>query len=259
MSRVAFSIFGIEIYWYALIILFGMLMAFFIIEREAKKEKINKDFIDNLIFYSVIIGIIGARLYYVLFNLNYYLENPAEIIMIHNGGLAIHGGLITGALFVIYYSKKKKENVIKIFDIISPAIILAQSIGRWGNFINKEAYGSVTSLSFLEKIHVPNFVIKNMYIEGNYYLPTFFFESILCFIGFIILMIIRRKKKDKIGLVSGIYLIFYGIIRFFIEHFRTDSLLLFNFKIAQIVSILFIVVGIIFIYYSNKKSKEGVL
>lgn len=260
MNRVAFNIFNIDIYWYSICILIGIVIAYFLITKEAKKHNINVDIVSNMIFYGIILGIFGARIYYVVFNYSYYLSNPIEIFDIRNGGLAIHGGLIAGAIFVYFYTKKYNLNFIRILDIIAPSILIAQSCGRWGNFFNQEAYGSMTTLSTLKSMHIPNFIIKGMNIDGNYYFPTFYFESICCLIGFIILMILRKRKTLKLGTISGVYLIWYGVVRFFIESLRTDSLMLFNLKMAQIVSIFGIILGIVILIVSKKKKinyKEG--
>ena len=253
MSRVAFKILNFNIYWYSIFILLGVISAYLLIINESKKHNINKNDMTDIIFYTLIVGIIGARIYYVIFNLYYYIYNPSEILKVYNGGLAIHGGIISGIIFLYYYVKRKNLNFLRILDIVSPGIIIAQGIGRWGNFFNKEAYGSMTTLSNLKKLHIPNFIINGMKIDGNYYYPTFFFESILCFIGFIIIMLIRKNKNIKLGLQIGFYFIWYGIIRFFIEILRQDSLMLFNIKMAQVVSILLIIIGIILIIKSKEK------
>ena len=242
----------IEIRWYSVCILLGISIAFFLITKESQKKNINKEYIFNLLFYTIIIGILGARLYYVLFNLNYYLRNPHEILMIWNGGLAIHGGIITGLLFIIYYSKKNKADIFLTLDIIVVGLIIAQSIGRWGNFFNGEAYGRIVSLQFLKNLHLPDFIIKGMYIKGKYREPTFLYESVFSFIGFIILLIVRKIKSLKIGQLTSIYLIWYGLERLIIESFRSDSLMLGNIKVAQIISIIFIVTGIIIFIISHK-------
>ena len=253
MSRVALTIFNINIYWYSLFILLGVLIAYFLIIRESIKHNIDKNEILDIIFYTLIIGIIGARIYYVIFNLDYYLSYPLEIIKIYNGGLAIHGGVISGTIFLYFYTKRKQLDYLKILDICAPGLIIAQAIGRWGNFFNKEAYGSIVSLNQLNKMHIPSFIINEMYIDGKYHYPTFFFESILCIFGFIIIMIIRKNKNIKVGMQSGTYLLWYGIIRFFIEQLRTDSLMLFNIKVAQLVSIFGIILGIFLIITSRKR------
>ena len=253
MNRVAFNIFGVNVYYYSLCILLGVIVAYILITREGKKQGLPKEFISDLIFYTLIIGILGARVYYCVFNLDYYLANPSEILKIYNGGLAIHGGVIAGLIFVYFYTKKKNVSFIKILDIVAPAVIIAQSFGRWGNFFNQEAHGGITTYQNLKNMHIPEFIINGMHIEGKYYYPTFFFESIWCLMGFIILMIARRNKNLRKGFQIGFYFIWYGIGRFFIEAFRTDSLMFFGLKIAQIVSLIGIIIGIIIIVTNRNK------
>ena len=254
MERVAFDLGIIQVYWYSIFIFLGALAACVVIYLEAKKRKLNDEFIVNLAFNAIIFGIIGARIYYVLFNLDYYMQNPSEILEIWNGGLAIHGGLITGGLFTVYYCKKNKVETLKVFDIIVVGLILGQAIGRWGNFFNQEAYGAITTAAKLKSMGVPDFVINGMYILGDYRQPTFFYESIWNFFGFIALLIIRRYPYLKTGQLSGFYLIWYSVARFIIEKMRTDSLMLGNFKIAQIMSIVLLIIGVIlFIYYKRIK------
>ena len=253
MNRVAFNIFGFNVYYYSLCILLGVIVAYILITREGKKQGLPKEFISDLIFYTLIIGILGARVYYCVFNLDYYLANPSEILKIYNGGLAIHGGVIAGLIFVYFYTKKNNVSFIKILDIVAPAVIIAQSFGRWGNFFNQEAHGGITTYQNLKNMHIPEFIINGMHIEGKYYYPTFFFESIWCLIGFIILMIARRNKNLRKGFQIGFYFIWYGIGRFFIEAFRTDSLMFFGLKIAQIVSLIGIIIGIIIIVTNRNK------
>ena len=253
MNRVAFNIFGFNVYYYSLCILLGVIVAYILITREGKKQGLPKEFISDLIFYTLIIGILGARVYYCVFNLDYYLANPSEILKIYNGGLAIHGGVIAGLIFVYFYTKKKNVSFIKILDIVAPAVIIAQSFGRWGNFFNQEAHGGITTYQNLKNMHIPEFIINGMHIEGKYYYPTFFFESIWCLIGFMILMIARRNKNLRKGFQIGFYFIWYGIGRFFIESFRTDSLMFFGLKIAQIVSLIGIIIGIIIIVTNRNK------
>lgn len=253
MNRIAFNIFGFNVYYYSLCILLGVIVAYILITREGKKQGLPKEFISDLIFYTLIIGILGARVYYCVFNLDYYLANPSEILKIYNGGLAIHGGVIAGLIFVYFYTKKKNVSFIKILDIVAPAVIIAQSFGRWGNFFNQEAHGGITTYQNLKNMHIPEFIINGMHIEGKYYYPTFFFESIWCLIGFIILMFVRRNKNLRKGFQIGFYFIWYGIGRFFIEALRTDSLMFFNLKIAQIVSLIGIIIGIIIIVTNRNK------
>ena len=253
----AFSIGSFSISWYSICILVGVIFASILFILECKKYEISVDFSINLIFWTVIFGIIGARLYYVLFNLDYYLTEPIEILKIWNGGLAIHGGILFGLLFILFYTKKYKIRTLKVTDMTVVGLIIAQAIGRWGNFFNQEAHGPETTRQFLEGLKiVPKFVIDGMKIAGTYYQPTFYYESLWCVLGFIVLLIVRRVFEYlRVGQLTGLYLIWYGIGRFFIESLRTDSLMLSNFKVAQLVSILFILVGIILLLLYVKKSK----
>ena len=235
----------INISLYSLCILVGIILAFILIRKESKRFNIKDDFISNLIFWCVIYGIVGARIYYVLFNLDYYMHSPIEIIKVWNGGLAIHGGIIAGLITLIYFCKKENVSSIKILDISCIGLIVGQACGRWGNFFNMEAYGSEVTRSFLENLHLPEFIINGMHIGGHYYHPTFFYESLFCVLGLIIMLLIRRIPKIKQGMIISFYLVWYGILRYFIEGLRTDSLMLGNIKVAQLVSILFILLGII--------------
>lgn len=244
MDRVFISIGNINIYWYSVLIIIGIIIGYILVKKEAKRQNIDNNFLENLIFYMVIIGIIGARLYYVIFNYQNF-DSLLSIFAIYEGGLAIYGGIIAAIIFIYFYSKKYKQNFLQLLDLFAPSLILAQAIGRWGNFFNHEAYGGIVSYEFLTNLHLPNLIIENMYINGNYHHPTFLYESIFCLIGFIIMMVFRYKKNTKIGTLTITYLIYYGIIRFFIEGLRTDSLYFLGFRISQIVSIIFILIGIL--------------
>lgn len=256
MERVAIDLGVIKIYWYSIFIFLAVLVGYFVISYEAKKKDIDKEFIINLAFNTIIIGIIGARIYYCLFNLSYYIKNPLEILQIWNGGLAIHGGMIFGGLFVIYYCKKYKVELLKMLDMIVVGVIIAQAIGRWGNFFNGEAYGTITSLETLQNLHLPKFIIDGMYILGYYRQPTFLYESIWNLIGFIILLILRRYPYLKTGQLTGFYFMWYSVVRFIIEGMRTDSLMLGPIKMAQLMSVILFILGLfLFLYYS--KIKKG--
>ena len=256
MNRVAIDLGFIEIYWYSITMLIGVLGGSILAYFELKRLKMDKEYFFNMLFYVIIFAFLGARLYYVLFNLDYYLNNLGEIIAVWNGGLAIHGGIIGGSLTIISYSlknKKEKNEILKYMDISSLGILFGQIVGRWGNFFNGEAHGGVTSIKFLQSIHVPNFIIQGMIINDNVYHPTFLYESVLNLIGLIILLIVKRNKKLKNGMLVSIYLIWYSIVRIFIESMRTDSLMLFNLKMAQVISVFLIIGGIVLFIYSYKK------
>ena len=255
MNSILLDLGFIKIRWYSFFIFLAFLTASITILKEAKKKKIKDDTITDILFYGMIIGILGARIHFVLFNLDYYLSNPQEIIMVWNGGLAIHGGIICTLLFLILYSKKKKLNTLLITDIIVVGLIIAQAIGRWGNFFNQEAFGRVIELSRLKALHLPKFIIDGMYIDGYYREPTFLYESILNVIGFIVLILLRKNKKLHTGTLTGIYLIWYGTIRFFIEILRSDSLMIGPIKIAMLISLIGVIIGIIILVLSiNKKA-----
>ena len=264
MNRIALDFGFIQIYWYSIMVLIGLLVGLLIIYKEIKKQNINVDFFTNLAFYSIIIGIVCARLYYVLFNLDYYSNNLLEIFEIWNGGLAIHGGILGGGIFALIYCLKYKVDFYRMFDICVVGLIIAQAIGRWGNFFNQEAYGVLTTKDALVNLNIPMFIIDGMYINGGYHHPTFLYESVWNVVGFIVLILVRMiYKKLKTGQLTGIYLIWYSLGRIFIESMRTDSLMLGNLRVAQLVSIILIIVGILLIVFKgikkecNKLYREG--
>lgn len=254
MDRYIISIGSVNIEWYSVLIVVGAILAIIMIILEAKRYGYPKDFVFNLCFWSIIVGIIGARLYYVLFNLDLY-TNFVDVFKIWEGGLAIHGGIIFGLIACYLYCKKYKVRTIRMLDFIAPAMLLAQAIGRWGNFFNQEAHGAVTSLQTLQNLHIPEFIIDGMNIGGVYYQPTFLYESLWCLLGVIIILIVRRLKITKVGQPFALYLMWYGLGRFFIETMRTDSLMLGGFKVAQIVSVIMIVVGLIIIMITGRKGR----
>lgn len=264
IDPVAFNFGPLSVRWYGIIIAVGILLGYFVAQRALVKAGLHKDTLVDIIFYSALFGFIAARIYFVIFQWPYYAENPGEIIKIWHGGIAIHGGLIGGFIAGVIVCKVKNLNPFQIGDIVAPSIILAQGIGRWGNFMNHEAHGGPVSRAFLEQLHFPNFIIENMYINGQYYHPTFLYESIWDVAGFIILVNIR--KHLKLGETFFLYLTWYSFGRFFIEGLRTDSLMLTsNIRVAQLVSILLILISISLIIYRRIKynpplySKVGAL
>lgn len=260
MDAVAIDLGFIKIYWYSITMLTGILIGSSLFYKDLKKKGFSEEKITDLIFYTVICGIIGARLYYVLFNFSYYSKNPLEILEIWNGGLAIHGAIIGGLIYILFSAKKNKINVFKITDSASFSIIIAQAIGRWGNFFNGEAHGGITTLEFLKDSFIPSFVIKGMYIDGEYYLPTFYYEFWWNILGFIVLLIIKNKyKKLKMGQLTGVYFMWYSFGRFFIEGLRTDSLMLGNIRVAQLISILLFIIGSVLVFYKRKNTRVNKL
>ncbi len=260
MNPYAIQFLGIGIKWYSLFILIGIVIAWIFVQSDAKKFGIQKDFLTNLIFWAVIVGIIGARAYYVIFKWEYYSTHLNEIWHIWEGGLAIHGGLITGAIVVIFYCRKYKVSPLRMMDIAAPYLLFAQAIGRWGNFFNGEAYGVATTYHKLKAMKIiPEFVIYGMNIDGVYYTPTFYYESLWCLLGFIIILLIRKLKYIRLGQQIGTYLMWYSIGRFFIESLRTDSLMIGYFKAAQIASIILFVIGLVMVLLQMRKPKLEML
>ncbi|PNZ90587.1 prolipoprotein diacylglyceryl transferase [Staphylococcus devriesei] len=248
----AFNLGPLSIKWYGIIIAVGILIGYFIAQESLKYVGLHKDTLVDIIFYSAIFGFLIARIYFVIFQWPYYMESPTEIPKIWHGGIAIHGGLIGGFITGIIVCKIKNLNPFQIGDIVAPSIILAQGIGRWGNFMNHEAHGGPVSRTFLENLHIPDFIINNMYIEGIYYHPTFLYESVWDILGFIILITIR--KHLRVGETFTLYLIWYSVGRFFIEGLRTDSLMLTsNIRVAQLVSVIFILIGLVLMVYRRLK------
>jgi phosphatidylglycerol:prolipoprotein diacylglycerol transferase len=255
MEAVLIDLGVIRIYWYSAIMFIAILIGGSIILRESKKFNVPENFMINLFFFMIPLSIIGARLYYVAFNWVYYSKNLIDIIKIWEGGLAIHGAMIVGVLWLIFYTKRYNVRTLRILDFMALGLIMGQAIGRWGNFFNGEAHGPATSLATLQKLYIPNFIIEGMNINGVYYHPTFLYESLWCLVGFILIFIIKRYKYFKIGHLASLYFIWYGIGRFIIEGLRTDSLMISNFKVAQIISLSMVILGFIMLIVLNRGSR----
>lgn len=255
MNPILITIGNFDIRWYSVLILLAVISVFVLAEKESTRFNVKKDFMFNLMFWGLIFGIIGARLYYCVFEYNAFKDNLMDIFKVWEGGLAIHGGIIFGLITVILYCKKYKVRVLRITDFICVPLLLGQAIGRWGNFFNQEAHGAVTNVETLKRLLIPDFVIEGMNIDGTLYMPSFFFESVVCFLAFIILLFVRRGKYVKVGMPTALYLLIYGILRFFIEIGRTDSLMIGGFKMAQIVSVIMILVGIGMIMFMSRKGR----
>lgn len=249
IPRVAFSIMGIDIYWYAILITSAIAIGFLWAKLNNGRYNIKYEDVLDLSLVMIPIAIICARLYYVLFNLNYYLSNPTEIFNFRNGGIAIYGALIGGIITIIIFCKKRKINMLNLMDYLAPIIPLGQAIGRWGNYINIEAYGSETNLPLKMEI-IESGITKYVH-------PTFLYESIGNFILFFILLKISKNRKFS-GQIVALYLIGYSFIRFFVEGLRTDSLMLNNIRISQLLSIVIFITVIIFyvkkrVFDANKR------
>ncbi|OTN87686.1 prolipoprotein diacylglyceryl transferase [Enterococcus sp. 7E2_DIV0204] len=255
VNPVAFNLFGISVYWYAVIIVSGIVLAVWLSSREAIRVGLKEDDVIDFMLWGLPSAIIGARLYYVIFQWQDYVDNPIEIILTRNGGLAIYGGLIGGGLALFFFTRHRFISTWTFLDIAAPSVILAQAIGRWGNFMNHEAYGPATTRGFLEGIHLPKFIIDNMNIDGTYHQPTFLYESVWNVLGFIVLVLLRKKKDFlKEGEVVLGYVIWYSFGRFFIEGMRTDSLYAFgSIRVSQLFSLVLFFGAIAILIIRRKK------
>lgn len=253
MDPVAFHIGNLPIRWYGILISSAIALGVIVAHRECKRQGINPDHILNLTIIVIPAAIIGARLYFVIFsgNLNYYLSNPGEILATWHGGLAIHGGLIAGVAAGYFYVRKYKLKFWEMADLFAPSIALGQAVGRWGNFFNQEAHGGPVSFDFISRF--PEFIQEGMLIKGQYYHPTFLYESVWDFSVFLFLIFLRRKEIIKTGDIFLSYLALYSSGRFLIEGLRTDSLMLGPFRVAQLVSVIVVAVSLFLILKRHKK------
>ena len=254
MNPIAFYIFGLSVRWYGIFIGTGIILAIILANYICKYRDINYDSLLDVVIISLPIGIIGARLYYVAFDFNNYKNNLLQIFNIRGGGLAIHGGILFALISAFIISRRKNISFFKMADVAAPTIILAQAVGRWGNFFNSEAHGGPVSYDFIK--HFPYFIQQGMHIEGIYYHPTFLYESLWNLIVFAILIIILKKSK-KVGVVFFTYIGLYSIGRFFIEGLRTDSLMLGPLRIAQLVSLSGIAIWLGFLIFIKYKAKQN--
>lgn len=241
MDPVAFRIFGIEIMWYGVLISLGVLLGVLVALKECRRTGFKEDNLLDFLLMAIPSAIVGARAYYVIFSWNYYSQNPSEIINIRNGGLAIHGALIAGIIVGILFCKKRKINVLELLDIVIPSVALGQAIGRWGNYVNQEAYGGPTDLPW------------GIVVNGQKVHPTFLYESLMNIAIFAFLIWFRKNKKTTHGQVLSLYLILYSAVRFFVEGLRTDSLMFLGMRVAQLVSLSAIIAGIILWMYLKKQ------
>ncbi|MEK9132729.1 MAG: prolipoprotein diacylglyceryl transferase [Patescibacteria group bacterium] len=257
-GQIAIQIGSLQIHWYGILIGVGIVLCYLYVLAEAKRRKVDVKHIDNMAFWMVLCGVIGARLYFVLFNLPHFMANPLESFMMWKGGLAIHGALIGGAIPFFIYILRHKIPWLLYADIIMPGILFAQALGRWGNFFNNEAFGAPTELPW--KLFIPPYARPEDLAGYSYFHPTFLYESLWNFIGVLILITLTRKifhanSTKPAGIIFCAYLIWYGAGRFFIESLRMDSLYLGSFKAAQAVSFLMFFGGVIgLIFWVRKHS-----
>lgn len=258
--RVAFTdpVFGKDIYWYGIIIAVALIIGVVLGVREAKRRGYRAEMVLDFMLIAIPVSIVCARLYYVIFatdqvtGINPYWINPVKIIAIWEGGLAIYGAVIGGVISALIFYRWRRVHIGEILDIAAPSLIIAQAIGRWGNFVNQEAYGNV--------ITDPNWTWfpAAVFIDAKqaYYQATFFYESMWNLLVFIFLILIRRKFKFR-GAVFALYGVGYGIGRIVIEGLRTDSLYWGQFRVSQLVSALLIVGGLAYVIYMSVKKKES--
>lgn len=256
-SQIICTIFGVNIYFYGVILALAIIVGTFVADYIGTKFfELKKETIIDLSPYLVIFGIIGARLYYCLLNYDFYLRFPTEILAIRHGGISIHGAILGGLIGLLIYAKRHKVSALKLADVSAIGLALAQSIGRWGNFFNSEAFGCPTDLPW--KLYIAPQYRPIPYTNYEYFHPTFLYESILnLFIFGILFYIATSKSSKKEGNIALIYLILYSLARIFVEHYRIDSVCyIHGFPVAMVVSACIIVLAIIILIYRNTQKSE---
>lgn len=254
---IAFSLGPVNIYWYGLVVVLGIVAGILLSAYLAKQNGLNPDTIYDLAFYLVIFGLAGARLYDVLLEAPYYLAHPEDVLKIWRGGLAIHGAIIAGALTLFFYARRYKIDLIKLSAILVPGLALGQAIGRWGNYFNQELFGRPTDLPwgvFISFVNRPS-----AFSDKEFFHPTFLYESLGCLALAIILLILhdKLKSKDKYLYIASAYFIGYSLLRFSLEFIRIDYAPTFlGLRWPQIMSLLIIIAVIAYDYWHYKKSKS---
>lgn len=271
-DRVAFTLFGRDIYWYGILMAAGILIAIWLAGKEEKRKRLPQDTILDACLYMIPLGVICARLYYVIFEWQYYGQHPIEILYIWQGGLAFYGSLLGGLLGLWLYGRHKKVRMLRIMDCVAPGLVLAQAIGRWGNFFNQEAFGlpvnngSLMWFPLTVRIDGPHY-FNGQLCSNPYHLATFFYESVWCFLVFIFLWANRKKFKHD-GDAFLTYGLLYGFERMFVEGLRGDSLYLLQpggllpegVRVSQLGAFLGVVcIAAFFIIRHNKEKRLGKL
>lgn len=250
LNPIALKFGPFEIRWYGVIIACGVILAAALSVKEGQKRGLKDDYFYDFLLWALPFSLIGARLYYVIFEWPYYAANPSEIYRIWDGGIAIYGCLIAAVIVLLVYCHSQKISSWLFLDVIAPNVILAQGIGRWGNFMNQEAHGQATTRDFLQNLHLPQFIVDQMNIGGVYYQPTFLYESLWDVLGFVVLLLLRNKKHlFKQGEVFFSYVIWYSFGRFFIEGMRTDSLMLGPLRVSQWLSIVLFIGAFLWLFH----------
>src|SRR3989344_4300163 len=228
--------------WHGLLMVTSMIAGLLIVLRFARQEKIKSDDVFDLAFYLIIFSLLGARIYAVLLELPYYLNNPFEIIAVWHGGLAIHGAIIAGGLTLLVYCRKKRQSFWQWADRLVVALPLGQAIGRWGNYFNQELFGKPTDLPWGIPISPVNRPVE--YLTSPYFHPTFLYESLLNLLNVGLLLFLFPKLKQRSGVLAGLYLINFAVIRTLMESLRIDSTpLLFGLRLPVIASLIIAVIG----------------
>lgn len=255
----AFEVFGIKIFWYGILIAAAFLAAVLLAMRSSKKYGIEQESILDLVLFTAPAAIICARLYYVIFSWDQFKGNLLEVFNTRNGGLAVYGGVIGAFIVAWFFARYKKIPFLHLLDFGVPYLALGQAIGRWGNFVNQEAFGAVTSLPWRMNGNYINSYIggisRSIDLTKNGVHPTFLYESLWDFALFLFLANYRKKKKVE-GEVLYLYLILYGVGRFFIEGLRTDSLMLGSLRVSQMLSLLLVLVFVSLFVYGRRKKKQ---
>lgn len=248
VSRSLFTVFGIDIYAYGVIIALGLILAFWYGTKEADRVGLKQDDLLNMFLIAVPLAIVGARLYYVAFSWDAYSDNLSEIFNIRNGGLAVYGGIIAAVLTIFVYCRIKKISMGMVLDILCIGLLIGQAIGRWGNFFNGEAFGSETSLPWAMTI------IRDGVTIAESVHPTFLYESLWNAAGIVVLLLYKRKKSFN-GELFCAYMVWYGLGRMFIEGLRTDSLYIGVFRVSQVLALISLVAGIVLIVINKRKKR----
>jgi len=244
----------IRIHMYSWILLAGVLAGFFVARKLANRQGIEIRHIENLIFLNIIAGFFGARVFHVFTSLDYYKNAPIEIFYIWQGGLGIFGGLAAGVIVTFLYARRNTISFLKIADLLTPGLALAQSIGRWGNFFNQEAYGYPTDLPW--KIFIASDHRFPGFETVEYYHPTFLYESLILLALFIVLF--RFRTTSRSGWILATYLILYGISRYWIEDIRLDTNFLHTASANQVISVLLVVAGTLLMVFASSLRKQPI-